>query len=252
MHLTPASGRRTLPFMELTLASIVGTKVRLLRDRLGTTQDEVAAAARSVGLGWGRSTVAELEAGSKRLSAEEFVLLPFVLLNVGGGDSNLADLLRPMDIDPPGDWVTLTPTARAKYTALVDLLDGTATALSTNTNLLDLPRTRDQRRAHADAIERLKGYRRIWPGTALHRLEEAERDASGEAEQKAARKVGVPAAHVAVAAHRLWGRGLTAERDRRVAERDPGGRPRSVQAARGHVTRQLMAELRPLFDDKED
>lgn len=73
---------------------------------------------------------------------------------------------------------------------------------------------------------------------------------SGPAEQKAARRVGelvgVPAdtddlAHLSL---RCWGRTLSEERDARVAERaGPDASPRSLQALRGHVTRELVNEL---------
>jgi hypothetical protein len=52
-------------------------------------------------------------------------------------------------------------------------------------------------------------------------------------------------------AHRLWGRSLTAHRDRLVKLRvepllkaDPTDGPRRVQAIRGYATRDLMEELR--------
>jgi len=52
---------------------------------------------------------------------------------------------------------------------------------------------------------------------------------------------------VAISAHRSWGRSLSAERDRLVADQARGDAPpRTLQALRGHVTRTLTEELRPL------
>lgn len=74
--------------------------------------------------------------------------------------------------------------------------------------------------------------------------EEIVRDAAGDAEQRAARTFDVTPLAVSAAAHRRWGHGLTAERDARVADRTGGQTSaRSLQAVRGHVTRELLTEL---------
>jgi transcriptional regulator with XRE-family HTH domain len=66
------------------------------------------------------------------------------------------------------------------------------------------------------------------------------------AERKAAVKLGCPPAVIAQTARSLWGRTLSEERDRRVAERSPGvTAPEGLRARRGHVTRELMEELAP-------
>jgi transcriptional regulator with XRE-family HTH domain len=71
-------------------------------------------------------------------------------------------------------------------------------------------------------------------------------EAGFDAEAKTAARFGVEPILVVRAAHRLWGRGLTDERERRIAERaDPDASPRTLQAIRGHVTRELVAELAP-------
>jgi hypothetical protein len=70
-------------------------------------------------------------------------------------------------------------------------------------------------------------------------------DAKGEAELKAARALGLAPLKLVHIAHRLWGRTLTAERERRLAERlTSTTSARAAQAMRGHITRSLLAELR--------
>jgi hypothetical protein len=50
-------------------------------------------------------------------------------------------------------------------------------------------------------------------------------------------------------ARERWGRSLTEERDRRVAaQASPDATPRTRQAVRGHVTRELMATLAPIVE----
>lgn len=70
--------------------------------------------------------------------------------------------------------------------------------------------------------------------------------ATGDAERKAGRKLGVPAESVTAAAMRRWGHSLTSERTRREKARaHPGASPQSIQALRGHITRELLTELAP-------
>src|SRR5262249_9471208 len=80
-------------------------------------------------------------------------------------------------------------------------------------------------------------------------------EALQDAEQKAARALRVSPGAVVEAAHQRWGRGFTAERDRRVGaytapmlKQDPDEArrpewPRRLQAIRGHITRELLEEL---------
>jgi hypothetical protein len=70
--------------------------------------------------------------------------------------------------------------------------------------------------------------------------------ASGEAEQKAARKFHIDANVLSTMAFELWGRSLTEERDARVDDAATlSGSAKNLQALRGHVTRRLLAELAP-------
>lgn len=71
-----------------------------------------------------------------------------------------------------------------------------------------------------------------------------------DAETKAAKRLERPAVEVAVAALGIWGHSLSEERDRRVAAvAPPDSTPRSVQALRGRVTRELVAELAAKFEE---
>lgn len=63
-----------------------------------------------------------------------------------------------------------------------------------------------------------------------------------DAETKAAARLGLDVEQLTALAHAVWRRSLTEERDARLG--DVGEIPaRSLQARRGHITRQLLAEL---------
>lgn len=71
----------------------------------------------------------------------------------------------------------------------------------------------------------------------------------GEADQKAATRLGLDLTELGVLTHHLWGRSLTDERDRRLVEQErPDDSARTVQARRGHVTRALLDEMRQALE----
>jgi transcriptional regulator with XRE-family HTH domain len=231
------SVRRTVPAVQL--AAIIGNKVRALRERDGLTQDDVARAARAMGLPWKRAAVTHLEGGTKKLSAEELLLLPFVVFEVFGELWNLADLTGPDDGEP----VDLTDETRIAPDNLAKLLSGRIGDASSP----DTPQNRQFLAQFKPGRRKVKLY-----GLPMPEVLEARREAQGDAERKAARRFGVEAMDVAVAAHKTWRRGLTAERDARLADlADAGADVRSVQALRGHVTRTLLAELKPVIQTEE-
>ena len=66
----------------------------------------------------------------------------------------------------------------------------------------------------------------------------------GEAERKAAARLEVDLRSLAVLSVGLWGRSLTQEREARVQERTPpSAGSQSIRTMKGHVTRELLAEL---------
>jgi transcriptional regulator with XRE-family HTH domain len=66
----------------------------------------------------------------------------------------------------------------------------------------------------------------------------------GEADRKAAARLGIDLTDLGVLTHHLWGRSVTAERDRRLADQQrPDDSARTIQARRGHITRLLLDEI---------
>jgi hypothetical protein len=188
-----------------TLRAVIGEGVRRVRERDGTTQEAVALAARRHGLHWARTRVALLERGEKAIPAEELALLPAILADACGRPVGLAELIDPDAVIRLSDMVTVTGRE------LVELFAGAAPALPCAGP------------AAADETGR--------------RLRDA-----GEPEENAARRLGVPLIDVVAAARALWGRGLSAERDARVAA-GPEVSPHRRSALRGRVTRSLVDAL---------
>ncbi len=239
----------------IPLAAAVGARVRALREAHQLRQEDVAQAARSLGFRWTRTAVANLEAGHRRLSAAELLVLPD-MLNFARLD-RVRERSRPVvelaDLIPEDEWIALTNESRILGRALRMVVRGELSRVRTTD--LDIPALREMRAGTAEALaglHRVLGQREaiwqaVWPEAGDPEMLEAAREAAGESEQKAARRLGVPAFAVALEARRRWHRSLSAERDRRVTAQGRNmTERRTLQALRGHISRSLLSELQDL------
>lgn len=199
------------------LAAVVGRKVRAIREGARRSQEDLAAAADGAGLPWTRAAVASLETGRRNLTAMELLLLPVALGDLDGASHTLAELLD----DAPD--ILQTPSGAAIATELLrSIAEGEPT---------EDAEARERRFAAPVAHEALLVF--------LGRR---------EAERHAARKLGQEPDQVVWIAYQLWGHGLTEEREARLAGRVEDEDPRRLQALRGHVTRELLTELRQAME----
>lgn len=221
----------------LPLAGLVGPRLRELREAEQMTQDQLAAHLRTNGLSWQRSTVAKVERGERAVSLEELVLLAMMF------DARIADLL------PPDGEVALTPRTSVAVSDLAGFLKGG----QTNLLRLDSPFQREAVPAAIDAMKRMA--RRLesrWPKLSWTDFRAAQAAAVGDAERKGARSIGVDPTELAIAARRLYGRDMPEERDARIGARlraDAG--PATIRAVRGHVTRELLEEIKHEIDESK-
>lgn len=206
---------------------LVGERLRVLRTESGLTQDDVARASGRVGLDWSRSKVALLEVGKHPLSAADLLALPLVLTVA------LHRVVVPDELFGDTDeYVALTPHLQVPVASVRAGLSAWFRSLRAK-NFKAKPRLTD-----------LAEYRTVVelpPGTR-HYMDDRLAELRDDAVQKASRRLGVSATSIVSSAHRLWGRGLVAEREERLADTEVTDQ-RSRQARRGHVTRQLLAEL---------
>ena len=218
---------------EQTIREVVGENVRRIRDEAGARQDDVAAAARGVGLSWTRSKITALERGDKALDLAEAVLLAEAMGEVSGQPVGVADLLA-------GDGaVRLSRKTVVHRATLRRFLGGEPVEMFVD----DVPGGPE--RMQAAIVTTSAAFKRasqlVGPGrTNMGTLRHAE-EVAGEVEERAGRTLGLSKVEVAYLAAGLWDRTLTEERDRRVGDDVP---LKSRSARRGRVTRQLVDELR--------
>lgn len=205
-------------------------------------QEQIASAARAMGLKWSRSTVTAIERGGRQLFVYELVALPSILHGVGIPDVQISDLLSPDHVINP--WLS------------------------------DLIQERAQR--HQQRLQQaLKQHSRDWEGwyrrifgrppqfpkdrpegpeSFTTPAAPAPADIDVIAEEDALVKAAsrsrprVPPYALAMAAVKCWGRGFSEEREARLQRGNVSARV--AQAQRGHVSRALLKELHPLIAGK--
>jgi transcriptional regulator with XRE-family HTH domain len=227
-----------------TPAEVLATNVRRLREARGWRQADVAGLARTAGFpAWAEGTVAQIEAGTRRVTTDELFFLSLLLR------APLAELFWPTDPSP---------------TAIVHVGDIPVPAGTLAASAGQLPNPTLVSRA-ARTVDPTLSATQV--GIVLATLQEtlpnalgaallpsnfpADPTAAEEAELLAgvASRLRERPVDVAAVAGRLWnGRGIRAERERRLAAADGTGDPR---VRRGHITRALIAELEQAFAEIE-
>lgn len=202
--------------------------VRFVREsRPGLRQEDLVEAARSLGLDWSRTSVTQLEAGRRQLSAEELLLLP-QLLRIAAGGLTGPDVAELLSVDLARRH-KLTGARRLRIGS-IEVGDRTVRGFLAG------------RTAESHAIEDSGSVTHV-EGLPLQLL--AADPKAGEAERKAARNLKISPTEVVALSLELWGQTLSSERDERLlAGGAEGARPQSVQALRGHITRTLLHELK--------
>lgn len=212
-----------------TLQDVIRKNIRRLRLKRQLRQEEVAAMARRFGVPWSQATIAAIERGTRKVALEEGYILMTVL------DVPMAELLAAgadESIDVAGMEV--------EGADLVDWAKGEPVVILTSGSVEPSLSAARQRR-----LSPLAGrYGLDADHDTLARLASV---SLRPVDQKASRALGVwtktrGAFEIAAAAESLWGKGLQEARDERYQQiKGYGG---DARARRGHVTRQLLDELR--------
>ena len=220
-----------------TLNAVVGRNLRRLREQDGMTQDQLARRLRQLGLAWTRPTVAAVELGRKTLDVEELVLLSLAFgartnaILAGDGRVQVCEAAPTLGV------------VRAVLASDEEVMKRTVRDVGPP-NPEDVVMNFIQK-----ATVSLDRLAILAPDVPLSVLQEKAAEAArGDVEQAAARKLSCSPSDLAVAAFGRWGRSLTDERDARVSTAYlEEASPRATQARRGHITRQLLEELKPIL-----
>lgn len=234
----------------LPLAVVVGGNCKLVRSKIGVTQDELARCARFIGLRWNAAKVGDFEAGR---SAPTFATVLAVTLALQMALDDAAE--RRGDI--PEEWAR--KHGISGRVTLADLVGGEGEVALTGS--LSVPA------AQVEAVCRGRAFHRfdlqynppptdpdemattvwvgkvlednvepaltklVWEGAAASTLER-----SGLTEHRLAKRLSINRARLAHISFQLWQSTFSEERDRRAG-------PDANQQKRGRVSRELRAEL---------
>jgi hypothetical protein len=225
---------------------LLGQRLRALRTDRKVHPERIVAAGRALGLmTWNRPTWTAIERGTRQLFAVEVALLPQVLKGAGITRADGEPLeVMPDLFDPTlAEWTeALLQERRAR--AQQDLRRGLERYSREFTGWYRCIFGRDPEYPRDRGDETFTEPAAPSPDTL-------EIIAAEDAIQKAAPGLKVPPIALACAAWATWRRGLAEEREARL--RAEGLPPRRAQAARGHLTRQLLRELKelhPVIADK--
>jgi hypothetical protein len=196
----------------VTLRHLVAGNITRLRVHAQVPVDRVAQVATNYGLNWTMPWLKSVEQGSRGLSAEQLLMMPLVLSSALAHRVTLADLVageQPVELAPDQqvshahlrEVVTGEPSHRPFTTSGID-----PTALLTASNQQAVEKMRTVREANLGDVD-------------VRTLGRAEAGA-GQAEERLAKRLGVPVIVVIAAAASLWGRSLSDERDALVKQ-DP-------------------------------
>lgn len=218
------------------LRELIAANIVRLRSATAVEVEDIARAATHFGLSWTPAWVTGVEKGTKALTAEQLVALPFVLSTALGHRVSLSDLLlgdAAIHLGQPVPGTAVSPS----------YLREVITATPFRRPFLDLefsePADSDSNAISPvlQAAEKMREITRANLGDvdirALNRAEER----AGEAEAKLAKKLGVSEIVVIAAAAGIWGRSLTEERDAQLEPED------SVKTSRATLTRKLSAQI---------
>jgi len=231
--------------------AILGDRVATLREGAGFSQGDVAGAMRKLGFRWGQSTLAQVETGRRALSLWEAAGLIGILntreIAGAGGPVRLADLVPEVEAPDLDHW-PLVERLQARRRLRANLDEWTQARERRWRAILGRP-PEYPRQIGTDADGRPQFS--TPPDPAPDWVDQQMLlDAEGKAALALSRSSGrpVPVEAVVLASWKLWQCSLTEKREQVLADH-PGrsGDERRDQAIRGHATRRLLAELRPVL-----
>jgi transcriptional regulator with XRE-family HTH domain len=205
------------------IAAVLGANCRRIRRDAGVTQDELARAARQVGLKWTASKVRDFEVGRSAPTFSTVLALTAALDN--------ATKIRVVAASTStGNEIAISLNPAYHPVRLVDLVsfDGEVTVTE------DFEPSGDHLANFCDGGTWEHPKKAIdWPETL------------GLTEQRIAATLGISTERLGAESLRLWNATFSKERDRRAG-------PDANRQKRGQVTRQLKAELQKAITDGDN
>jgi transcriptional regulator with XRE-family HTH domain len=238
---------------QVQVHDLIAKGIAEARRRNGWTQEHTARVFRAHGLhAWRKGTVGQLEAGLRKPRLDEVLLMARALevtvdQLIPGGDDERVNLTDDATVSPR--WI------REMLRGEFFRGDRLAKELPYERFPLDdviaevMRRAQTEEDRDAPLVEAIGEWDEQHDDKLMGEDLLASHKRPSDAERHAAQRLGVEVAPLKLASRALWDhRNFDEERDRRVGNVDEL-EPRSRQARRGLVTRQMLAELRTFFEE---
>lgn len=221
-------------------------RIRSLRQEAGRSQEELASQVQRLwGLPWSRATVTAIEAGKRELSSKELVAVLDVFMV--SAERLIAGEALSSQSELRSTYLKVSDTSSIALIVALRALDASVTGKADGRDTPWMRQAAEQITSIPEVRADLETAGVEATGEALSWVLAGER---GETEKRAASALGVEPRRLAVAAVKLWGHSLTAERESRFGAKAGSASPsRSARTAKGHVTRQLLEELRSELEE---
>jgi transcriptional regulator with XRE-family HTH domain len=230
---------------------LIAKGVAARRRDLGWTQEQTANTFRAHGLlAWRTSTVGSLEAGLRRPKLDEVLLMARALgvtldKLILGGDDERVELGDDAEVSPLWIRGMLSGGFFDQRAGDVPYERFPLHRIWAQVSRL----AREQKEREAPLMEAINEWAGRHNVTLMAGDLFASHERPSDAERYAAQRLGVETSPLKLASRALWDhRNFDEERDRRVGDVDEL-EPRSRQARRGLVTREMLAELRAFFGE---
>ena len=210
-----------------TLAVVVGQNCKRIRNQIGITQDELARYARSCGLRWRASTVADFEGARSAPTFATVLTVSLALQNAAQtAAANGSDIL--MEI--------ATLDRLVQFDGMIEINDDVALTADTVIALCR-GQTREGYRPPPgiETEDSLRFQRELWGDGALTSVKQVQLR-SGSTEERLARQLHIERYRLAELSYLLWKSTFSEERDRRAG-------PSANQQKKGRITREMRAEI---------
>lgn len=241
------------------IPEIFGSNIKKIRQSEGITLDQFAKKARTFGAKWSAQRVAHIEGGKVTVSVQNLCIAAWALSGLSSRQVTPAQLLAsesPVEVMPGfsvvGDAIPrVLEGGKLRARDVPSAANRITTAISRLTNDSDdfymglIGRVPDVSiKTSEDGVDDLDSVQADWDDP-LYEDVVAEREGMGQSDERVAARLGVPMMQLLGMSFRLWGHSVSSE----IAKRsEPGDSPQ----ARGHITRQLEAELREVLDRGDD
>ncbi|MBY6678335.1 helix-turn-helix transcriptional regulator [Rhodococcus sp. BP-332] len=219
------------------LSRLIGQNAKTFRLTAKITLDEFAVFARQHGLPWSESRVADFEAGRAAPSIPTLIAVCMALAEAGCYDVTVAALLTTNEPVELNDRLTVDGSLLSAWLAGKPV-EPQHVSDAVMRRDLRVPVTNKAGNTQLRTVQREASIQRL--STAATILA-----ASGSAEERARKKLGLSKRGLAEVCAVTWGRSFSQERDARAGDGANAQR-------RGSITRQLQSELQEILDRGDD